>query len=82
MMMLKSLLRAGINSCGHFSRRLSGVTGYEFRSKHQFLRSYSRTINTVSATPLLFWEEAANNIDWIKHPEVTLDDSKSPLNKW
>lgn len=29
-----------------------------------------------------FWEKAARDIDWFKPPKVTLDESKSPFNKW
>ena len=43
-----------------------------------FLETYNRSINT----PELFWQEAAESIDWYQAPKVILDDSQAPVYRW
>ena len=44
--------------------------------------SYEETYQRSIASPDIFWDEVAKNIDWFKPYEQVLDDAESPFPKW
>ena len=44
--------------------------------------SYGETYRSSIEDPAEFWAAAARDIDWIREPEVILDDSNPPFYRW
>jgi len=44
--------------------------------------SYDETYRSSIEDPAEFWAAAARDIDWIREPEVILDDSNPPFYRW
>lgn len=58
-----------------------------FRTANRFTRLAGKRNGVIfagahSSSWTGLWEAAAKDIDWFKKPEVTLDQSESPFNKW
>jgi propionyl-CoA synthetase len=44
--------------------------------------SYEETYGRWRRDPQGFWLELASDIEWVREPEVVLDDSRAPLYRW
>ena len=79
---MKSLLRSSLGLSKLTKYPPWNMTAMNNGYHYNYLNYRSHQSASDSEGIISFWEGAARDIDWVKHPKVVLDDSKSPFNKW